>query len=39
MAVTASVGLFCAARALEHLLRAGARRPEHATAPPTEIAS
>ena len=39
MAVTASVGLFCAARALEHLLRAGAHRPEHATAPPTEIAS
>ena len=39
MAVTASVGLFCAARALEHLLRAGAHRPEHATAPSTEIAS
>jgi tRNA A37 threonylcarbamoyladenosine dehydratase len=39
MAVTASVGLFCAARALEHLLRAGARRLEHANAPATEIAS
>ena len=39
MAVTASVGLFCAARALEHLLRAGAPRVDHATAPPTEIAS
>jgi tRNA A37 threonylcarbamoyladenosine dehydratase len=39
MAVTASVGLFCAARALEHLLRAGSRRIEHATAPPTEIVS
>lgn len=38
MAVTASVGLFCAARALDHLLRAGARRLEHA-ASPTENAS
>lgn len=38
MAVTASVGLFCAARAMDHLLRAGARRLEHA-ASPTEIAS
>lgn len=38
MAVTASVGLFCAARALDHLLRAGARRLEPAAATPTEIA-
>lgn len=38
MAVTASVGLFCAARAMDHLLRAGARRLEHA-ASPKEIAS
>jgi tRNA A37 threonylcarbamoyladenosine dehydratase len=39
MAVTASVGLFCAARALEHLLRAAAHRIEVPTATPTEIAS
>lgn len=38
MAVTASVGLFCAARALDHLLRAGARRLEPAAATSTEIA-
>ncbi|WP_345794410.1 tRNA threonylcarbamoyladenosine dehydratase [Thauera sp. JM12B12] len=36
MAVTASVGLLCAARALEHLLRMPAPRPQDAT--PTEIA-
>ncbi len=39
MAVTASVGLFCAARALDHLLRAGARRLEHAATTPMEIPS
>jgi hypothetical protein len=39
MAVTASVGLFCAARALEHLLRAAAHRIEVPTATHTEIAS
>ena len=38
MAVTASVGLLCAARALEHLLRAGVRRVASADIP-TEIAS
>ncbi len=38
MAVTASVGLFCAARALDHLLRAGARRLEPAAATSTESA-
>ncbi len=39
MAVTASVGLFCAARALEHLLRAAAQRIEVPGATPTEIAT
>lgn len=34
MAVTASVGLFCAARALDHLLLAGARRADVPTAIP-----
>ncbi|MFU2488201.1 ThiF family adenylyltransferase [Thauera sp. WH-1] len=34
MAVTASVGLFCAARALDHLLLAGARRVDVPTAIP-----
>lgn len=38
MAVTASVGLFCAARALDHLLRAGSGRLEPVAALPTEIA-
>ncbi|HHW65130.1 MAG TPA: tRNA threonylcarbamoyladenosine dehydratase [Rhodocyclaceae bacterium] len=37
MAVTASVGLLCAARALEHLLRAGARRLEPETPTSAEI--
>ncbi|HRP23118.1 tRNA threonylcarbamoyladenosine dehydratase [Thauera sp.] len=35
MAVTASVGLFCAARALDHLLLAGPRRATVSTASPT----
>ena len=39
MAVTASVGLFCAARALDHLMRAGGRRREQAATVPMEIPS